>query len=191
MKRFTALFSLLFLAACGSSVTMTPILQEHLKNPLYAEQYWEDLVDRMMQHSISKTFEKDAAKQSLTDNVRTESLAKAQEATKKRGQGILGPFATVTEQTQGLALFVDDTVYFGPGFMTYPGPALHVYLTTELDPSKITFPDPTAVDLGLLLTPYGAQSFAVVAEESSEHLRTVVLWDEQLGRMYAFAQMNR
>ena len=90
----------------------------------------------------------------------------------------------------GQALALEGHLYFGPTFLTLPGPSLHVFMTKAVDPRDVAFPDPSAVDLGLLKTPYGTQSFDMPATVTLPGYRTVVLWDTRLKRLSAFAQLK-
>jgi hypothetical protein len=185
--------SVLFLTACNGGVALSPTMEEQLKNPLYAEQYWSHMTDRMVTIIINEEFKDDAGKLAEVDKVRQESLEKAQAMTKRRGEGIYGSFVPVKETTQGIALAVDNMLYLNPDFFVYPGPALHVYLSTVLDPREGTFPDDTAIDLGIIQSPYGAQMYQTPSVKllGEGAIRTVVLYDKLLGRIYGFAQLAK
>lgn len=186
-----ALLTLLLAACTGGSGSA--VLQEQLKNPLFAEQYWSDMTQLMVSILTGdKTVQTDAAKRKLVDKQRLEALANAQEQTKRRRGGVLGHFVPVLTETQGLALLLDDTVSFGPDFATTPGPGLRVYVTAAVDPRDVPFPDPTSSDLGPLASPYGAQMYAAPSQASSKPAyRTVVLWDTELKEVFAFAQLSK
>ena len=68
---------------------------------------------------------------------------------------------------------------------------MRVYLTTAVDPRGVNFPDASALSLGLLQTPYGAQEYAFDESDSNPEFRTVVLYDTRLERIYGFAQLSK
>jgi len=69
---------------------------------------------------------------------------------------------------------------------------LHVYLTNAVDPRDVAFPDPSAKDIGLIASPYGAQSYALaLTPDELKKYRTVVLLDRELNRIYGFAQLSK
>lgn len=167
-----------------------------LDNPLYAEWYYKDLVENMMNLQIqADPAVKDSAKKAIIDKTRKDALAMAQEATAKREQGKSGLLKPISQSAQGQVLLLDDTLYLGPDTNVMPGPELHVYVTPVQDPLttgtgavKLTFPDASAIDLGVIRNPYGAQSYKLPAH--SLDLRSVVLWDAKLEKIYAFAQLQ-
>lgn len=167
-----------------------------LDNPLYAEWYYKDLVENMMNLQIqSDPVVKDTAKKSIIDKVRKDALAKAQEATSTREQGKYGLIKPVSQSAQGQVLLIDDTLYFGPDTNVMPGPELHVYVTPVQDPlatgtgaTKLTFPDASAIDLGIIRNPYGAGTYTL--PDHMLDLRSVVLWDAELEKIYGFAQLQ-
>ncbi len=192
MKKFflLAIFPLLLAGCAGSSANVS--LQQQMRNPLFAERYWEEMVDRMASLQINKD---PAAQQkqtgSLVDAARLDALQKAQAATNQKKQGALGSFLSAKEQVDGQALLLGKTLYLSTDFVSYPGPSLHLYITAAVDPRDHAFPDPNAKDLGLLASPYGAQSYAIDDDMQAAGYRTVVLWDTQIKRLYAFAQLAK
>lgn len=166
-------------------------LEEHLKNPLFAEQYFENLVQRMVELVIQQDQILDnESKKAIADNVRREGLEKAKDATQTQLKGTYGEFLSASEWAKGEALYVNDTLYFGPDFQVDPGPSLHVFLTTVVDPRLESFPDSSALDLDQIQSMVGDQSYPVPKVENPLLYRTVVLFDTVLERMYAFAQLS-
>ena len=135
---------------------------------------------------------KDKAKSAAIDAIREDALEKAQEQTRKRREGIFGYFVTIHEPVEGQALLMNNTLYIGPSFMTVPGPSLHIYLTTVVDPRDTKFPDATSIDLGLLSSPYDEQVYRLPSNaKNPEKYRTVVLYDTKLQRLYGFVQLTK
>ncbi len=194
MKRST-LFLLcltLGLTACGGSVAMSDDLQTRLQNPLTAKRYWAETVERMslLQIHKDKALE-DQRTAAVVESAKQDALAKEHEADARIGAGLIGQFLTISEDTEGQALLAEGTLWLGTDFAAYPGLNLHLYLTEAVDPRDAEFPDKTALDLGLLRSPYGAQSYALPEEDKTTPYRTAVLWDVRLGRLYGFAQLSR
>ena len=67
---------------------------------------------------------------------------------------------------------------------------MHLFLSESVDPRDIEFPDDSSVDLGPILSPYGAQRYAVPTTDPPQRYRTAVLWDMKLERLYGFAQLS-
>jgi len=182
------------LTACTQSLqepSHTESLDSRLSNPLFAEQYYEALVQRMVELAIQEDpILEDESKALIIEKARRDGLKKSNAAEQKQLPGNFGEFVGAKEFTRGAALYVKDMLFFGSGFETDPGPKLHIFLTTIVDPRDVTFPDETAMDLGLLMSPYGAQRYAVTPVENPTLYRTVVLYDKALERVYGFAQLS-
>ncbi|MBI3331995.1 hypothetical protein HYZ99_03480 [Candidatus Peregrinibacteria bacterium] len=194
MKKSIFLAPLFLLAACGPTINegAAITLEQLLENPLYAEQYYDLLLERMVELEIQKDpILEEGSKKSLVEDVRRDALAKAREATAKQREGFMGVFVPAKEQAHGEALYVDDTLYLGPSFDSPPGPDLRVYLSTLVDPRDGEFPDEQSLDLGRLESPFGTQRFSVKPTDSPELYRTAVLYDADLDRMYSFAQLSQ
>ncbi len=193
MKKAIFLLSgTLLLTACSGSSSSQSTLEDRMKNPLFAEQYAEMLVDRMVELEIDKSpILEIEAKKKIVDETRRSWLELARKARTKQREGIRGVFIGIEEFTQGEGLYVDNTFYTGPTFEVDPGEELHVYLTTAVDPRDINFPDDTAIDLGPLNNPFGTNTIPVPSIENSELIRTVVIWDQNLERIYGFAQLAK
>ncbi len=163
-----------------------------MENPLVAERYWEELTDRMTMLVINKDpILKDPAKAALIDRIKNDALAKAKEQTRLMRNGLSSSFQTVAQQTDGLALLLRNTLYLSSDFATYPGPSLHLYLTSMVDPRDSAFPDTSARDLGVMQSPYGAQAYDLGEDPKMSTYRTVVVYDTELGLIYGFTQLGK
>ncbi len=199
MKRILAfLVCTLALAGCGNGAglpTRDTALQDHLRNPLYAEYYYDDLTEQMVKLALRQPEDiADPAVRSVVDRTRTRSLEHAEVARKAQEKGLSGIFLSDNEPVLGEALLQGDVLYFGPTFDCAPGPSLQVYLTHDIDPRDNDFPDDTTVLLGAIKDQYGAQAFAVPSQRDTgtgSALRTVVLWDDELDLLYGFAQLSK
>ncbi|MBI3619449.1 hypothetical protein HY213_05460 [Candidatus Peregrinibacteria bacterium] len=190
---------LILIEGCQPAPTPHVTLEQHLHNPIFAERYWGELVDRMasLQMNDQKLLQ-DKTRAAIVDKIRQDALSREQDYTHKRHEAVIGNFVSVGEDTKGPAMFEGNTLSLGPGFETYPGPSLHVYLTMAMDPRDVTFPDATSVDLGRLESPYDSQQYDVpplpkptgTGSVIPPHYRTVVLWDTQLQLLYGFVQLN-
>lgn len=191
MKRLLIVLPLL-LAACAKESVTEP-LQSRVQNPLYAERYYDTLVDRMVELDIQNDpLLEDDGKRSLVHRTRLDALEKAKDATRKQHEGTMGTMIGIKEFARGEVLFLDSTLYLSPDFETAPGPELHMLLTTVVDPRDTpVFPDPTSKDLGRIESAYGAQAYAVPPVEKPTLYRTLVLYDTKLGRIYSFAQLEK
>ncbi|MDD4319394.1 MAG: hypothetical protein PHW10_03665 [Candidatus Peribacteraceae bacterium] len=188
------LFLLPFLlAACTAAGTDRSNVrwEELLHNPLYAERYWSELTEKMVNiHLREPDVLKDPQMRSIVDDVRTNALRRAQEASLERNKGKRGPFNTVADETTGVVLLLDRTLYFSSDFHALPGPSLRIYLSAMADPRDAAFPDATSVEIGRLESPYGAQEYLLPAIlEKPEDMRSVVLYDPRLKRLSSFAQL--
>lgn len=183
------------LAGCGYGLPrQDSALQDQLRNPLYAEYYYDDLTDQMIGIALSDDpLMEDAAKRSIIDRTRTRSLEHAAVAVKAQDKGIRGAFRSDDDLVFGDVLLLDGILYVGPTFDAAPGPSQSLYFTTVVDPRDGTFPDPTAVRIGGPKNQYGAQAFDVSnlsPASGTGTLRTVVLWDDELEKLYGFAQLQ-
>lgn len=192
MKRSLLLAAplLLTLAACAAPSADTVTLESRMRNPLYAERYYDDLVEQMVNLVLQEDpLTTDEAKNALIDETRVSGLRSAQDATDRQREGIIGNIVSDAGYARGETLLLDGTLYVGPDFETIPGPDLHMHLTAALDPRMGTYPDETAIDLGPVSSAYGAHAYALPAD-AAENLRTVVLYDHDLERVYGFAQLS-
>ncbi len=194
-NRLSAAGLALILAACSSAPAALPktaTLEENLRNPLFADQYWTELTERMVTLALRKDpVLKNAAKAKIADRVRSDSVERQKESSLIKGRNPYGPFVSVGEQTQGDALLVESTLFLGPLFGTYPGADLRLYLSETVDPRDVTFPDASAIELGKLQSPYGPQVYDIDRDPKAlAKMRTLVIWDAALGRLIAFAQLQ-
>jgi len=163
-----------------------------MANPLFAERYAEEMVDRMVEYAIRKDpLLEDTKKAALIEDARKEWLEKARVARKEQNKGIHGLLISINEDVKGEILYVGNTLYTDTVFDTAPGPNLHFYVTTVPDPRDVEFPDETAVDIGKLDSAYGAQAYAVPTVDDALQYQTAVLWDNDIGRLYGFAQLTK
>ena len=185
--------SLLFtvtLSAC-TSASYSSISQENL-NPLVASRYGDELADTMANFIIQNDpIAKDEALRKIIDAQIIAGKQIADDARKEQSDGLKGGLLAVQVPTNGYALYLNDALYFSSDFETKPGAELHVYLTTEVDPRGVAFPDKTAIDLGILQKAYGAQQYDVPPQDNPTLYRTLVLWDKKLSITYAFAQLSK
>lgn len=197
MKRFyIAVCAAVLVASCGHATpvgTHRQTLEEHLENPLFAEQYSEQLVDRLTMLEINQDpMLEDNKVRKKVEKAKLEWLEVARAARKQQREGVYGGFAYVDEFVDGEVALIGDHLYMAPSFTSDPGVDVHLYLTELIDPRESDFPDETSVDLGKLRNPYGAHSYDLSGlEVPLEPLRTVVLWDRGLERLYGFVQLHR
>ncbi len=180
-------------AGCGASVGGATSANTPLKNPLVAERYWDEMIDRLTTLQISgDPLLQDPKKADVVEDAKRDALQRSQQARETVRSGISGDFVSAAELTEGRALLLKGVLYLGSTFTTYPAPTLRIYVTESVDPRGAPFPDATTVDLGELKTPYGAQEY-VLPEDERENagLRTVVLWDRRLERLIGFAQLAK
>ncbi len=194
MKRTSALLiaPLLFLSACAAHQTQTMTLDDQLQNPLFALRYYEDLTEQMVSLQLrNDPILKDGGKKSTVESTRVRATKLAQDAVDVVNANLRGDIISDADLSLGRASLIGKNVYFGTDFVATPGPSLHVYVSNALDPRLERFPDKTAVDLGLLKNPYGAQTMDIPETTEGATYRTIVLWDNSLGRIYGFVQLKK
>lgn len=205
MRRTLLLAPALVLISCTPAGSIS---QDPTENPLVVEQYEAELVDHFVNLEIQKDPAlNDSEVRNTVNAARASAIERSRSAAAAVESGIMGNFLGIREETKGTALMTGDGLYFGTDFITIPGAELHVYVTDAVDPRDTpVFPDPSAVDLGLLRSPYGAQAYAVPSNvqptpvtgsgstvtETPEERRhaTVVLYDLALRRFHGFAQLR-
>ncbi len=191
MRRLPLLIASAVLATGGCAYkekTPQPLLME---NPLYAKRYYDELVENL----VSITIHNDPVLQQkgMTTTVergRRDAIAKAQETEKRLRNGIRGAFIPMEEYARGTAFLSGNTLHLSSDFSVTPGLSLHLFLTTAVDPRDVAFPDPSAVDLGLLRSAYGAQTFSAGLPADHTSFRTAVIFDTTLERLVSFAQLH-
>lgn len=178
------------LAACGQTVPASTQSREALmRNPLFAERYWEDLLDRMVSLVLTKDpvlADQDTA--ALVERIRVDAEKRAKAETAKRSAGKYASFVQVKNITEGGALLYENTLHLSTNFLSYPGPDLHLFLSAAIDPRDVTFPDEGSLDLGILQSPYGPQSYPLPEEAKQMKFSSVVLYDTTLKQIYSFGQ---
>ncbi len=186
---FAVLTATLLLSACNSHRT-TDIATE-IVNPLTASRYGDELADRLADLIIESdpVIQEPGMADYVTGKI-SDAKSIAAEARLLQDRGMMGALIGEKQSVIGYALYVDDVLYFSSDFETDPGPSLHVFLSTVVDPRDATFPDETAIDLGEIQTPYGPTAYDVPHQEEPELLRTLVLFDTKLERLYGFSQLS-
>ncbi|MBM3231254.1 hypothetical protein FJZ28_02905 [Candidatus Peregrinibacteria bacterium] len=181
----------MILAGCSQSVQGNT-LESLLRNPLFAEQYSEQMVDTLTELEINQdVLLQNESKKKEVLGLKNQWLDTARNARKDQREGLLGGFVPVHAFIEGEVLLSGRTVHLSPQFVSVPGPSLHLYLTPAVDPRDVKFPDPSAADLGVLPSPYGTQSIELPADAGEALLfRSVVLWDTTLEKIYGFAQLS-
>jgi len=181
--------ALLTLAACSPAQTS---ISEQNKNPLTASRYGDELADTMANFVITEDpIAKDPEIRKIIDSEIERGKEIADEARQIQNKGWMGVIIQIKADVIGHVLYHGDTLYLSSNFETSPGAELHLYLTTVVDPRDAAFPDPTAVDLGIVQAAYGPQQYAVPPQEDEGKLRTFVLYDTRLQQIYGFAQLSK
>ncbi len=190
MQRTLAFLALspLLLSACARGPSVGEDLAQKLENPLYARQYYSERMDYMVSLVIRNDPQTlSGATAERIDRLRTESLDRAREASRRELEGPRGSFSGPLGEVEGDVVLLGDTLFLGPNFYTSPGADLRMLLT-DADPRAAGFPAGTTVDLGPLKDAFGAQRYSVPPEARS--LRTLVLWDRELGRAFGVVQLQ-
>lgn len=190
--RLLSIIPMFALVACNSGIGSSASLQENLKNPLFAKSYYTDLTGQMVSFTLQKDeILKDARKKGAVERARVNGVQSVEEAQQQIDKGMRASIVSDRDMAIGTVLLVDNVLHFGPDFVSSPGPSLHVYLSDTVDPRLVRFPDSSAVDLGLLQNPYGAQSFVLPEGAAPAGQRkSVALWDDSIGTLYGFAQLS-
>ena len=196
MKPSYLLLLTLGLAACASSPSgpLSLPLQERLRNPLVAERYWSDMAEHMADFTRNNDpIMKDPVKAAVIEDERLRALERVDYARSLKKEGISGIFQAIypSENAMGEALLRGTTLSFSSTFEILPGPAIRVYLTTAGDPRDVRFPDASALDLGLLQNAFGSQEYAIAQDKLNPSFLIVVLYDKNLNRVVAFAQLEK
>lgn len=186
----TACLSLL-LVACGKpGKTDSPRLEALMNNPLFVERYAEEMVQAMVEYTIREDpLLEDEERKDYIESQRSKWLKIAQQARRDQRKGTSGFFVPMQEYTKGEVLLYGKHLHFSSVTDMVPHPSLQIYLTTIVDPRDQDFPDASAVHVGALQTPYGAQSYEMEQEYDPENYRTVVIWDDKVKKIYTFAQL--
>lgn len=179
----------LIFSGCMNANT-TSITQENT-NPLTATRYGDELADSLANLIIQNNpiVEKEGIKDRIQKEIE-DAKKISQDANKRLSGAMMGPLLAMQMDAVGYIAYVRDTLFLSSDFYSKPGPNLHVYLTTVVDPRDVEFPDPSAIDLGVIQSPYGAQQYQVPSQDDPTMLRTFVLWDQGLNLLYSFAQLS-
>lgn len=180
---------LLVLSACSSPGTS---VADQNRNPLTASRYGDELADSMANLIIMEDpAAQDPALRTLIESEIARGKSIGEDARAIQSKGWLGGLIGIKGQVSGYVLYLPNELYLSSDFMTTPGPSLHAYLSTTIDPRDAAFPDPSAVDIGSLQAAYGAQTYSVPAQQEPGQFRTFVIYDTRLKMIYGFAQLSR
>lgn len=161
-------------------------------NPLDTARYNEELADTLANLVImDDPIAKEEGMSAFINEGISDAKDRADDARARIDEGMQGGILSMKQDVTGYALYLSDRLYFSSDFVADPGPSLHVYLTQPVDPRDTEFPDPTALDLGLLTSAFGSQVYSVPHQEKPELYRTLVFWDTKLKRLYGFAQLSK
>lgn len=190
MKHFlpTLLLSVL-LVSCGAASTS---IDAENQNPLTASRYGDELADTLSNLIINADpiIEEAGMKETIQREIeRAKGMGNDARAIIDTGK--IGALISINQQVSGFTALIGNTLYFSSDFATDPGLNLHVYITTTVDPRDAEFPDNTAIDLGVVQSAYGPQQYTLSKSQmKTPDLRTVVLYDKTLGRIFGFAQLS-
>ena len=186
--------SCLILASCSTQEQTTDkavLWGKMMQNPLYAERYYDELVDRLTTMQINKAEElKNPSYAAMVESTKADALQKSKIETQKKNDGKVGEFVPAKEETEGRALLTKDKLFLSPNFLSYPGPSLRLYLSESIDPRDTEFPEDGSLDVGRLESPFGASDYNLPATALEKDWRTIVLYDTKLQRIYGFAQLR-
>ena len=189
---YTVTFISLLLGGCTTSPNSDISLEQRLENPLYAERYAEEMVDRIVEYKIQKDpITEDKKKVAILENARKKWLEVGRDARNKQREGFSGFLITINEPVQGELLYVNNLLYTDTTFTIAPGPDLHLYLSQVVDPRDAEFPDETAIDIGKIQSAYGAHIYTVPPVEDPQPYRTIAVWDNKLEILHGFAQLSK
>lgn len=168
-------------------------LQHELENPLTAERYWSNMTETYVRQLVNnEEVKKSDRKTAKFTEWKNQALEQSHNAEQVRRQGMLGAFNNMKFNTaRGLALLLGQRLYFGTDFECDPGMNLHVYLSKTVDPRDVSFPDRGSIDLGVMRSAYGAQSYDIPGTSVDPQIRTVVLYDQATGLIHSFAQLSK
>lgn len=188
--------SILLLLVASSAITACSTgsdgrLGATMDNPLVASRYGDEFADAMANLIIQEDpiVQEDGMTEFIQAEIRRGKKIAGDARDRMRG-AMMGALLPIKTDVSGYVLHTKGTLYISPDFFVIPGPDLHVYLTEVTDPRDAAFPDVTAVDLGSLLSAYGAQHYALPKHENPKRLRTLVIFDEKLKFIVAMAQLS-
>lgn len=178
----------LFLSACSGRGVAFPSPDTIAQNPLYL---YAD--ESLRVQYIANLQLKEPTMSGSLKTAKLQSLRAAQDAQAIIQEGWLGSFVRgQDDEVTGSVLLLDGWLHIGPSFLMTPGLDVHVYVSQMIDPLEGAFPDETAIEVGPLVTAFGMQSLPLPASVSLDGTyRTVVLYDEAVQRVSAFAQLEK
>ncbi len=180
--------TVLLLTACAPAPLS---IESQNENPLTASRYGDELADTMAKFIINNDpILEDASMRTLIEDEIEKGKDISERAQKRQNKGLIGGIISMKASVLGYVLLIDKTLFLSSDFATSPGPSLHIYLSTVIDPRDADFPDDTAMDLGPLQAAYGQQQYKVSTGDP-EKLRSFVLYDTRLKMIYGFAQISR
>lgn len=166
-------------------------LQYHFQNPLFVEHYGEELLGHIADLKINQDpVLNDQKVADHLEGIRNEWRAKVDNAEKEQNEFPRGVLIAIEEDALGEVLYKNGVLYFGPETSFVPSQDLRLFVTTVVDPRDTEFPDETAIDLGVIQTPYGPQAYKVPSEADANLYRTVVLFDTATQKIFSFAQLS-
>ncbi|MEQ1849722.1 MAG: DM13 domain-containing protein [Candidatus Peribacteraceae bacterium] len=177
------------LTSCGGNTTS--IANEN-QNPLTAARYGDERADALANLIITADpiVEKDGMREKIQKEIeQAKNIGSA--ARTELSVGSMGALIPITDDASGFVALIDTTLYFSSDFFVSPGMDMRVYLTTIVDPRDVPFPDESAINVGVLQSVYGAHSYGLSDDVTEKDLRTVVLYDQGLGRIASFAQLSK
>ncbi len=192
MKRVLPALVLL-LTACSNNLQSMDVHNYYSSNPLAAEEEATALGQVMVKMIVEDKAE--LQKNDLFDEVdrmRLEAGEQIERATKERKNGLLGQFVPHKQIALGFVLVrpTAGMIFTGTTFESDPGPDLHLFGSTLVDPRAEAFPSAESVDLGTMGFTYGAQTMKFDPKLWNQDFRTIVLYDLKLKRIYGFAQLS-
>lgn len=191
MKNNYITLSILTVLLTACSQTNSVSLDAALQNPLFAERYSEEIIERLTSLQIQE--DKDVTNpETLTkiEKTKAEWQKVSDEASDMRFEGKYGRFSLVNNQdfVTGGVLIYKDTLYLSTDFEALPSPNIVLYASSAVDPRESeVFPSESDIKLLTLQSPYGMQSYPVEIDTST--LKSIVMYDTFLNRIIGFAQM--
>lgn len=160
-------------------------------NPLTQARQSDELADTLANLTINHDpIMEDATIKALVDKEIATAKKSGDDAREIMEEGMQGALIGWKEDVKGYALFEGNSLYLSSDFESAPGLDVHIYLTSAVDPRDGSFPDVKAVDVGSLRSPYGEQEYTIPSSDHHDKLRTLVLYDKTLKRIFGFAQLS-
>lgn len=181
--------AILLFSGCSK---IPPETQALLENPLYAESYYADLTEQYVQMLMGEKADLEEKGQlEFIESERDAAVQNSKDASAKRKQGLWGVFVPLSDNPIGRVAVLGSTLYLGPEFLMEPSVEPHIYVSEVIDPrDSEEFPDPTSIDVGPVLSPYGTQQHVIPWETPNPKIKSVILYDKKLKRQIGFAQLQ-